>query len=446
MLAVPASPTAPSTPASRRRRARAAVAAAAIAVLTLSACHSNTNGSAQGSPVANASTPGASTSAVEAPSSSAAPAPVISGPRSTTNLNPTTPVTLSVTNGTLSAVSLLTPDGRKVAGTLAADATSWQSTEDLGYGRSYRLTALAVNAAGTQSRKSATITTLTPPNMTMPYLQRTGGYTLENGATYGVGIVPVVHFDEPITDKAAAQRTLSVTTSPHVAGSWYWVDDQNVHYRPQHYWPSGTKVTVTAKVYGVQVSPGLYGQSDVSASFRIGRTQITYAYDYAPAKVNQVVVKDGAGRVLREMNTSMGRHSSITVDGRVINFYTMYGTYTVLEHDNPAIMSSASYGLPANAPGGYGPEPIYYATKISTDGVYLHQLDTTVYAQDHGIDTSHGCLNLNRDNAVWYYQHSLVGDPVEIPNQHNGAPPIQIWQGGDWSIPWSTWVAGSALH
>ncbi|MDQ2795958.1 MAG: L,D-transpeptidase [Actinomycetota bacterium] len=140
----------------------------------------------------------------------------------------------------------------------------------------------------------------------------------------------------------------------------------------------------------------------------------------------------------------MGKHSSITVNGQLISFYTMVGTYTVLEHDNPAIMSSASYGLPANAPGGYAPEPIYYSTKISTDGVYLHELDTTVWAQDNGVDTSHGCLNLNEANAKWFYANSQIGDVVEV--QHTGGPTIAIWQNGDWSVPWAQWLAGSALH
>ena len=43
---------------------------------------------------------------------------------------------------------------------------------------------------------------MTPPEHDNAVLQYTGGYALQNGATYGVGIVPVVHFDESITDKA----------------------------------------------------------------------------------------------------------------------------------------------------------------------------------------------------------------------------------------------------
>jgi Bacterial Ig domain len=38
------------------------------------------------------------------------------------------------------------------------------------------------------------------------------------GGTYGVGTVIVAHFDEQISDRAAAERQLSVTTNPPVQG------------------------------------------------------------------------------------------------------------------------------------------------------------------------------------------------------------------------------------
>ncbi|MDT4902381.1 MAG: hypothetical protein QOH52_397, partial [Pseudonocardiales bacterium] len=61
-----------------------------------------------------------------------------------------------------------------------------------------------------------------------------------------------------------------------------------------------------------------------------------------------------------------------------------------------------------------------------------------------GQDVSHGCLNLNHPNAVWFYNNSVIGDPVQI--SHTQGPTITINQGGDWSVPWTTWVKGSALH
>jgi len=33
---------------------------------------------------------------------------------------------------------------------------------------------------------------------------------------------------------------------------------------------------------------------------------------------------------------------------------------------------------------------------------------------------------------------------VQVKN--TGGPALQVWQNGDWSVPWAQWVAGSALH
>lgn len=450
--------TTPAAVAARAgRRGWAIVVASVASVTTLLALAACSTGPAPASP-STAARSGVASAAAD-PSTATTPADPVSSsppaqdgeplaviattPAGRRNVNPTAPVSVSVTGGTLSSVVMRNATGKRVTGELSADATSWHTTEVLGYGKTYTVRARAVNPAGVPTSRTSRFDTLRPPATTAVSLERIGGYGLTDGAVYGVGIVPIVHFDTPVTDKAAAQQALSVTTTPHVDGSWYWSDDEDVHWRPEKFWKPGTKVTVTAQVYGVEVGRGLYGAADESTSFTIGPRHVTKAYDYAPKAVNKVKVY-WDGKLMRTMNTSMGEHTGVTVNGQYINFYTMGGTYTVLEHDNPAIMSSESYGLPADSPWGYAPEPIYWSTKISTDGIYLHELDTTVWAQDHGQDVSHGCLNLNHDNAVWFYKHSRIGDPVIIKGA-KGAPTISVTQGGDWSVPWSKWLAGSAL-
>jgi lipoprotein-anchoring transpeptidase ErfK/SrfK len=322
---------------------------------------------------------------------------------------------------------------------MSADDSSWRTTEVLGYGRTYTIKAVATNADGVRTVKKSSFTTLTPNNMTLPYFDTTYGSAMAKNGTYGVGMIPVVHFDEPIPNRAAAERALEVTTSPKVAGSWFWADDQDVHWRPRNFYQPGTTVTITAKVYGKDLGGGLYGQSDEKISFKIGPKRVSIAN----AATHKVKVYFG-NKLVRTMPTSMGRGGVVQGDGgKTIYLWTMPGTYTVINHENPAVMSSDSYGLPANSPLGYAPEKVPWATKISTDGIYLHELDTTIWAQGHQ-NVSHGCLNLNHANAKWFYQHSTVGDVVKVV--HSGGPKIQQWQGGDWSVPWSQWVAGSALH
>jgi lipoprotein-anchoring transpeptidase ErfK/SrfK len=352
-------------------------------------------------------------------------------------VSPVSPIGVTATNGTLTAVKLTNPDGKVVAGALSSTRASWNATEVLGYGKTYTLTATAANADGKAVSKSETFTTLTPGNMTMPSITTTGNAPMSNGATYGVGIVPVVHFDEQISDKAAAEKALVVTTTPHVSGVWNWTDDQTVHWRPRNYYTPGTKVTVSANLYGVQVGPGLYGEADAAVSFKIGPKHLSIA-DNAAHTVS-VYFSDKLQRV---MPTSMGMGGSTVVNGQTISFWTQNGTYTVIGQGNPVIMDSSTYGLPVNSKLGYR-EPIYWATRISTDGVFLHELLTTIWAQGH-VNVSHGCLNLNHDNAYWYYTTAQIGDVVVVKN--SGGSPLQIWQNGDWSVPWTTWVAGSALR
>jgi lipoprotein-anchoring transpeptidase ErfK/SrfK len=144
---------------------------------------------------------------------------------------------------------------------------------------------------------------------------------------------------------------------------------------------------------------------------------------------------------VRTMPTSMGMGGTQQIGGRTLSFWTPPGVYTVLDKGNPVIMDSSTFGLPINSRLGYR-ESISYATRISIDGIYLHELDATVWAQGH-TDTSHGCLNLNADNAIWFYNFSQPGDVVEVRN--TGGLALQIAQNGDWTVPWDQWRQGSAL-
>lgn len=248
-------------------------------------------------------------------------------------------------------------------------------------------------------------------------LTTTSGAALANGGTYGIGTVIVAHFAGPI-DRAVAEQVLQVSTEPPVDGAWHWVDDHTAHWRPPQYYAPGTAVTVTDGL-----NPPL--------TFTIGASHISIADD----ATKQVSVFDG-GKLVRTMPTSMGRGGTEKVGNTTLSFWTQPGIYTVLDKSNPVVMDSSTYGLPINSHLGYK-ESINYAVRISTDGVYLHELDATVWAQGK-TDTSHGCLNLNRDNAVWFYNFSVPGDVVEVRN--TGGKPLQLWQNGDWSVPWDQWT------
>lgn len=353
-----------------------------------------------------------------------------------TNVAPVGEVAVTATAGTLTDVRMTNEQGRVVAGQLSADRTAWKPAEPLGYGRSYTL---AVTGRGTNSTtvtRTTDFTTVTPQNQADVSFNTTLGTSLVEGGTYGVGTVIVAQFDRPVTDRAAAQNHLVVTTDPPVEGAWTWIDDRKAHWRPREYYPAGTAVTVRANVYGTDLGSGVYGAQDRSTSFRIGPSHVSIADD-----VTKQVSVYVDGRLVRTMPTSMGRGGTEVHGGKTVSYWTQPGVYTVMEKANPVIMDSSTYGVPVGAGSGYR-LTVPYATRISPDGIYLHQLEDTRWAQGN-TNVSAGCLNLNAENAKWFFELSQPGDVVEVRN--TGGKPLEQWQNGDWSVPWETWLAGSAV-
>jgi lipoprotein-anchoring transpeptidase ErfK/SrfK len=344
------------------------------------------------------------------------------------------PVTVKAVGGTVSTVSLRNADGKLVTGTFNSDRTAWTSTQPLGYDKRYSVAAVAANADGRTTRTTSSFSTVTPRTFTLPYLFPGGP---DGPSSVGVGQPVQVRFDEDIADKAAAEKALTVTTTPKVGGAWHWFSDREVHWRPMNYWKPGTKVTVKANVYGVSVGNGIYGQQDVSTSFTIGPSKIFTIDD----KTHSGVIKIN-GKATRTVPVAMGRGGSYTVDGQTIYFTTQSGPHIVKEKYPVKRMTSASYGLPKDTPLGYD-ENISLAVRITNDGEFVHSAPWSVWAQGKQ-NVSHGCVNISPANAQYFYNTFSWGDIVDIRNTGVEMPFAPTYD--EWGVSWAKWTAGSALR
>ncbi len=175
----------------------------------------------------------------------AAPVKISATPLGKRVINPTTPITVTAANGTLRAVKLVNPEGKHVTGACSADKTSWHTTEVLGYSKIYRLTAKATELLRRERRQPQAQVHDADAEQHDACRTSTniyGGY-LKNGATYGVGMIPVVNFDEAITgqgcrregaarhDQPARRRFVVLGRRPHGA------------LASQNFYQPGTKVT-----------------------------------------------------------------------------------------------------------------------------------------------------------------------------------------------------------
>jgi lipoprotein-anchoring transpeptidase ErfK/SrfK len=406
--------------------------AAAVAVLLLALVAGCTGGSGTGSgPLGS---PGGGSGSASPTAAPKPPAIVAFSPRDGSADNSVVkPVVVTAKAGKLTSVAVRNADGKQLRGTLSPDRTTWTSAEPLGYDKTYSVSAAAANGDGMTTKATGSFSTLRPRTYTMPYLFPGNG----RPTTVGVGQPITVRFDEPIADKAAVERALTVTTTPKVTGGWYWFSDQLVHWRPKTYWKPGTKVTVKASVYGVHVGDDIYGQQDVRSSFSIGPSRIFTIDDRTHSGVVRI-----NGKVVRSIKVSMGRGGKTVVNGRSIFFTTQSGPHIVAEKYPIKQMTSESYGLPKDSPLGYD-EKIPLAVRISPDGEFVHAASWSV--GDQGVrNVSHGCVNISPSNAQWFYRTFSYGDVVVIKNTGVDLPFAPGYN--EWDVPWSTWLKGSALR
>lgn len=391
-------------PASPRRRARfMPLLAALIGALVLAGC-----------------------SATAPPKRVPAPALTIE-PANAATINPRTPITVRVAHGTLTDVTVTnTEKGNAVRGELSPDAKTWRSTEPLGYAAHYDVLAHARGADGKPAEQRSAVGTVDPAEKFEANLIPSPDAVGDDGI--GVGQPIVFQFTKPVQDKAAIERTLEVHSDPVQPGAWHWIDDENVHYRPKEFWKPGTTIHARANVYGADLGGGVLGGSDTAHTYRVHDAMIARA----DGKSNQMqIFRNGA--LINTMPISMGKKSSPT----------HAGTHVVSEKRESMIMDSCTYGVCDKSDPDYYRMRERWSVRVSNSGEFVHENPASVGSQGSS-NVSHGCINLNGENARWFFRNFGYGDVVEVTN--SGGPELPVWDRyGDWSMDWQQWQQGSAL-
>ncbi|WP_409436269.1 Ig-like domain-containing protein [Mycobacterium sp. SMC-14] len=388
-----------------RRRALAALAAGVVAPTTLAGCFGRSGQGAEKVP------PSAPALTFEPALKQGAVADVL----------PTAAVAVTVRDGWFQRVALTSPAGKVLTGTFNRERTRYTVAEPLGYDSVYTWSGSVVGHDGNAMPVSGTIATVAPRAVI------DGGFQLADGQTVGVAAPVILQFDGPIADKAAVERALTIVTEPPVEGSWAWLPDEvqgaRVHWRSRDYFPAGTTVHVSAKLYGLAFGDGAYGAQDMSLDFSIGRRQLVRA-EVSSHRI-QVIRDEG---VIMDFPCSYGeadKPRNVTRNG----IHVVSEKYADFYMSNPAA--------------GYSNIHERWAVRISNNGEFIHANPASAGAQGN-TNVTNGCINLSTDDAEQYFHSAIYGDPVEVTGSsiELSYADGDIW---DWAVDWDTWVSMSAL-
>ncbi len=333
----------------------------------------------------------------------------------TKDVQVTTPVQVTVVEGKIESVALKSPEGKDVKGTLTEDKSGWTTAEPLGYGKTYSYSGKVIGTDGKPVELKGSFTTVAPGSQTRATLWPSDNQTV------GVAAPIMVKFESEVVDKATVEKALKVTNSANITGTWAWLNAQEVHYRPEKYWPANTHIKVEAKLYGVNYGGGSFGKADVTSEFDIGRNQVVQINN----PTHQLVV-------LRDGQQVASYPASFGLDADAERT-TPNGTFVVMSKNDTWSFDNPRYG--------YTNVVKKWAVRFSNHGEFIHENNDN--AGNIGKNnTSHGCANLLEADAKAYYDSAMIGDPVEVTGSITTLPPQFDWY--DWQIPWDQWKTKSA--
>ncbi|MFF8613238.1 Ig-like domain-containing protein [Streptomyces sp. NPDC015350] len=319
---------------------------------------------------------------------------------------------------------------REVPGRISDDGLSWEPGKGaarLGLAAKYSVDAVAVDDSGNRTARHTTFTTAVPAHRFIGYFKP------ENRATVGTGMIVSFDFNRPITDRAAVQRAIRVTSDPPVEVVGHWFGADRLDFRPEKYWEPGTEVTVVVGLRDVEGAPHVYGSQDKTITFEVGRSQ-TSVVDAAAHTME--VRRDG--RTVATFPITAGSPRTATYNGKMV----------VSEMNEVTRMDGRTVGFG----GEYDIADVPHALRLTDSGTFLHGN----YWSDEGVfgsdNVSHGCVGLldvkgggDDTPAGRFFDRTLIGDVVEVVNSADKRVAPDNGLSG-WNLDWARWRAGSALR
>jgi len=221
------------------------------------------------------------------------------------------------------------------------------------------------------------------------------------GAVVGVAHPVVVTFGAPVTNRLAAERALSLRSTPAMTGRFEWLDSTVVQWTPDGFWPAHSTValSVGGRPTTFVTGPEVIGVASISDH------TFTVTIDGVPAGPSTELPAPHHRPHWGEAGVfpaSMGRPA----------YPTPVGIYPVLAKERGVTMDSSTVGIPVNSPDGYHLK-VDFAVRFTSRGLFVHSAPWAINSLGHD-NVSHGCVSLSAEDAEWYFNTVNIGDPVIV--------------------------------
>ncbi|MCX5010824.1 MULTISPECIES: Ig-like domain-containing protein [unclassified Streptomyces] len=331
------------------------------------------------------------------------------------------PVTVTIAEGKLAQVKVTDAKGAELPGKISDDGRTWTSERNAAPGSEYKVEAQNTESqsAGTQFKTGAA-DKVNKVSINIP-----------KGSTVGVAMPVSLVFDNPVTNKAAVEKQLKVTTSDNTEGSWGWIKDYSgndrVDWRPKDYWKSGTDVKVEMNLNGVDSGKGggMFAR-DYNTEFKIGKDRrIEVSLDSKKMSVTE------DGQTQKTIPVSAG-----TPGGKKASWS---GKMVIMTKEGTIRMDSQTVGLDD----AYD-KMVDYSMRLTWSGMYAHAAPWN--AGNFGrANTSSGCVGMSDSDAKDFFAKSQIGDPFEVVGSGSKGN-AELGNGyGEWNLSWDDWKAKSAV-
>jgi lipoprotein-anchoring transpeptidase ErfK/SrfK len=330
-------------------------------------------------------------------------------------VNPAAPVSLKVANGTIERVTLTSTGGETVEGSIDSQGTGWTAAGPLKFNTDYSYTYVVKDGAGRESSTTQSFSTVSSSHEADAAI-----YPLD-GMKVGVGQPLQVIFSEPVVNREAVEKAISITSSAGQAGAFHWHSDTMVRYRPENFWAANSTIAMDMKLFGVDLGNGQIANFNKKVNISIGDKKVAVA-DSA-AHTFTLSVND---QVVKTFPVSMG-------DKR---FPSARGYGVLMEKKRYDHFRASSIGLKPDDPAYYGDVDVEYTIRLTLSGAYIHQALESAYPFIGNANVSHGCIGFAPDGAAWVFENMGTGDVVQIVNTE-GDYAAHDDGFGDWNIPWS---------